>query len=97
MKDLSIFNFFHSPPNDYSYEFEEFNSRLISIWLVCHIKFDYNHGESTRTIWGFYHPKKKEYYTPINSKKVGKKVDIDNTTNYTSMQIKLTPLEVCFS
>jgi hypothetical protein len=96
MKEFTISNFPHIPPKGYSYEFEEFNTRIISIWLRCHRQFDYNLGKPTRTIWGFYSPKKNEYYSPINSSKVGKVVNIKDTRNYTSMSIKRTALEAAF-
>lgn len=96
MKELMICDFPHDPPEGYSYEYEKFNTRMISIWLRCHRKFDYNLGKTTKTIWGFYSPNKKEYYAPVNSTKVGKKVDIQNTRNYTAMPLNLTPLEACF-
>lgn len=89
-----ITDFPHSAPEGYSYEFEQFNTRLISIWLLCHRHFDYNMGKSTRTIWGFYSPKKREYYAPINSSKCGNKVSIQETRNYTAMPILKTPLEL---
>lgn len=96
MNEFTICDFPHEPPKGYSYEFEQFNSRLISIWLRSDYKFSYNGGKSTRTIWGFYSPKKREYYSPINSSKCGDKVNIKDTRNYTAMPIKLTPLEICF-
>lgn len=86
----------HFPPKGYSYEFQEFNTRLIGIWLRCHHQFDYNLGKSTATIWGFYSPKKREYYAPINSIKCGSKVRIEDTTSYSAMQLKQTVLEKCF-
>lgn len=91
-----IVDFPHSPPEGYSYEFEQFNTRLISIWLYCHRHFDYNLGKPTRTIWGFYSPKKREYYAPVNASKCGDKVNIENTRNYTAMPLNLTSLERCF-
>jgi hypothetical protein len=93
MKDLIIADFPHQPPEGYSYEFEEFNSSLISIWLKSHKIYDYNLGKSVRTIWGFYSPKKKEYYAPINSSKRGDKVELKNTRAWSSMPILRTPLE----
>jgi hypothetical protein len=45
---------------------------------------------------GFYSPKKNEYYSPINSSKVGQVVNIKDTRNYTSMPIKRTALEAAF-
>jgi len=97
MLDLTIPNFPHNPPNGYCYEFEKFNSTLISIWLRSHYKFVHTGGDSTRTIWGFYSPKKNQYYSPINSSKCGDKVDISATRNYTAMLHKQTPLEKAFS
>jgi hypothetical protein len=86
----------HSAPKDYSYEFQQFNARTIRIMLRCHRKFDYNLGASTATVWGFYSPKKRVYYAPVNVKTIGKEIDIRNTTPYTAMPIKLTPLESAF-
>lgn len=91
-----IVDFPHVPPEGYSYDYEQFNARLIAIWLCCHRSFDYNLGKPTRTIWGFYSPKKREYYAPINSSKCGDKVRIEDTRNYTAMPIKLSPLEIAF-
>jgi hypothetical protein len=90
-----MFEFPHDPPNGYSYEFENFNTRFISIWLIHSFPYSYT-TKKVRSIWGFYNLKKKEYYAPINSIKIGEKVDINNTRNYTAMQLKLTPLEKCF-
>ena len=36
---------------------------------------------------GFYNIKKRCYYAPINSKKLGAEIDIGKTTPYTAMQI----------
>jgi hypothetical protein len=90
-----ILEFPHRAPDGYSYEFEQFNTRLISIWLVHSFPYSYT-TKTVRTIWGFFNPKKNEYYAPINSSKVGEKVNISQTRNYTSMQIKQTPLEAAF-
>ena len=91
-----IIEFPHKAPQGYSYEFEVFNTRTIAIWLRCHREFDYNMGKSTRTIWGFYAPKKNCYYAPINSTKRGDQVDIQDTRPYSAMQIHQTPLEAAF-
>jgi hypothetical protein len=96
MTDLTICDFPHQPPEGYQYEYENFGARLISIWLRCNLTFDYNLGKSTRTIWGFYNPKKREYYAPINSSKCGDKVNISDTRNYTAMPLIKTVLESCF-
>lgn len=86
----------HKAPKDYRYEFEQFNTRAIRIMLCCSRQFDYNLGASTKTVWGFYSPKKRVYYAPVNSKTIGKEVDINNTRNYTAMPLKQTPLESAF-
>ena len=86
----------HSPPKGYSYEFEQFNTRTIRIWLCNSRQFDYNLGASTKTIWGFYSPKKRVYYAPVNAKTIGKEVDINDTTAYTSMPLNRTALERAF-
>lgn len=97
MDEFTICDFPHIPPSGYSYEFEQFNSRFISIWVRFEREFSYNSGKPVRCIWGFYSPKKREYYSPINATKVGDKVDISDTTAYTAMPLKLTPLERYFS
>ena len=84
------------PPKGYSYEYTEHNARLIAIWLRHHKVYVYNPGKSIKTIWGFYSPKKREYYAPINSTRPGNPVKIENTTSYTAMPISQTPLEKCF-
>lgn len=88
--------FLHKAPKGYSYEFEQFNSHIISIWLCNSMKFNYNLGAITKTIWGFYSPKKRIYYAPVNAKTIGKEVSIDDTTAYSAMQVKRTPLEQFF-
>ena len=45
-------------------------------------------------MWGFYKPKSNKYYAPINHKKIGKEVDIRNTTPYSAMQLNYNPLEM---
>lgn len=87
----------HKAPKGYSYEFEEFKPNVISIWLCCHLKFDYNNGATTRTIWGFYKPKSKKYFSPISSKRIGECVNINETRNYTAMQLKLSPIELALA
>jgi hypothetical protein len=89
-------NFPHKAPKGYSYEFEEFKRGVIAIWLQCHRKFDYNNGAITKTIWGFYSIKTKEYFAPINSKTIGACVNITDTRNYTAMPLNLNPLEAAF-
>jgi hypothetical protein len=91
-----IVEFPHKAPKNYSYEFETWNASTIRIMLRCNRKFDYNLGASTATVWGFYKPKKRVYYAPINAKTIGKQVNIEDTRNYTAMPIKQTSLEAAF-
>jgi hypothetical protein len=86
----------HKAPKNYSYEFETWNASTIRIMLRCHRKFDYNLGASTATVWGFYKPKKRVYYAPINAKTIGAQVNIEDTRNYSAMPIKQTSLEAAF-
>ena len=89
-------DFPHSAPEGYSYEVEEFKRGVQSIWLVHHKKYVYAEDKTVRTIWGFYKPKSRQYFAPINAKTVGDKVDINGTRNYTSMPLNLNPLEAAF-
>lgn len=91
-----LIDFPHSAPEGYSYEFEDHNTRVVAIWLRHHCNYSFAEGKSVRSIWGFYSSKKREYYAPINSSKCGDKVSISDTTPYTAMQIKRTPLESAF-
>ena len=91
-----IAEFPHKAPKNYSYEFETWSTGTIRIMLRCHRKFDYNLGASTATVWGFYKPKKRVYYAPVNAKTIGKQVNIENTTPYTAMIPNRTPLESAF-
>ena len=86
----------HKAPKNYSYEFESWNASTVRIMLSCSRQFDYNLGARTKTVWGFYKPKKHTYYAPVNIKTIGKQVDIDSTTAYTAMQPKRTILEQFF-
>jgi len=86
----------HRPPQGMYYEQTEFKRNVVAIWIHYKRRFDYNLGDPVRCIWGFYNTKTKEYFAPINSSTVGKLVDIRNTTPYSSMQIKKTPLESAY-
>ena len=85
----------HKAPKGYSYEFQEdFKRNITAIWIIDHHQYTYNGGDSVRCIWGFYHTKKREYYSPINSKTVGSVVSISETTAYSGMKKPtLNPLE----
>jgi len=86
----------HKPPKGYSYEQTNFKRNVIAIWILNHQQFSYSGNRTTRSIWGFYNEKTKCFHAPINSKTVGDKVSIDNTTSYSAMPLKRTPLESAF-
>ena len=90
-----MIEFPHKAPKGYSYEFEEYNTRLTAVWLRHHNTYSYS-TKSIRSIWGFYSPKKKQYFAPIHSSKCGDQVSISETTPYTAMPLKQTPLEKAF-
>ena len=87
---------FHSPPDGYYFEYEEFKNNVLRIWLCNTHQFDYNLGARTKTVWGFYNSKRNKYYAPINVKTVGKEIDINSTTAYTAMKLKQSPLDQFF-
>ena len=91
-----MIEFPHSAPKGYSYEIESFKRNVVSIWILNHHRFSYNNGGIARSIWGFYNTKTKSYHAPINSKTVGKEVLIENTTPYSAMQLKLSPIEMAY-
>ena len=90
-----MIDFPHSPPDGYSYSFEDFKRGVIRIWLHHHSSYSYT-KEEVKTVWGFYKPKTKKYYIPVNHKTVGKEVDISDTRDYTAMPILLNPLMSAF-
>ena len=87
--------FFHRGIDGFENVMDDFNKTTKRIWLINHTQvFQYREGAGQpRTIWGFYKPKTKEYFAPINSKRIGKKVDIRDTSPYTAMQKNFNPLE----
>ena len=89
------FTFPHVAPKGYSNEIELFKRNLLAIWICNHGQFSYT-DKTPKSIWGFYDTKRKCYYAPINATKQGDQVDIKNTTPYSAMQLKLTPLEAAF-
>jgi len=86
----------HKAPKGYSYETESFKRNITAVWICNHSQFAYCPGRTPRSIWGFYNTKTKEYFAPINSKTVGKRVSIEDTTPYTAMQLKQNPLTAAF-
>jgi hypothetical protein len=93
---MTTIEFPHQAPKGYSYEFEQFKRNTVAIWIRNSATFDYNLGKSVRSIWGFYDTKKRVYSAPINSSTVGNVVSLEDTTPYSAMIPKQTPLESAF-
>lgn len=91
-----MIEFPHKAPKGYSYEQVSFKRNVIAIWIHNHSKFSYNNGGTARSIWGFYNLKTKCFHSPINSKTVGDQVNIEDTSPYSAMIPKLSPLERAF-
>ena len=91
-----IIDFPHQSPKGMHYEQTEFKRNVVAIWIHYDREFDYNLGKPVRCIWGFYNTKTRKYYAPINAKTVGKQVDLKQTTPYSAMPIKQTPLEAAY-
>jgi len=93
---IDVEGFIHTAPDGYHYETVRQKSTLTAIWIVSDRRWIYNDGAISKSIWGFYKPKTRTYHAPINSKRVGDQVNIEDTTPYSAMQLNLTPLERCF-
>ena len=87
---------FHKAPDGFEYYIDTFNKTTKRIWIINNTRdFIYMEGKGQpRSVWGFYKPKTKKYYAPINHKKVGQEVDIRKTTPYSAMQLNYNPLEM---
>ena len=88
-------DFIHEPPAGFRYKVQDFKRNVLSIWLHHPDCYSYT-SDPVATIWGFYNTKKCQYYAPRNAKSVGDPVDINNTRNYTAMQINYKGLESFF-
>jgi len=91
-----IIEFPHKAPEGMHYEQTDFKRNLIAIWVHYDRRFDYNLGGDIRCIWGFYNTKTKEYFSPVNSKTIGKCVDIRDTSPYSAMIPNRSILESFF-
>jgi len=91
-----MIEFSHKPPKGYSYEQVPFKRNVVAIWIHNRRKFSYNNGGTAISIWGFYNTKTKCFHSPINSKTVGNQVNIEDTSPYSAMVPKLSPLEKAF-
>ena len=89
----------HKCPEGFEYVMDDFNASTKRIWIINHtMEFQYREGAGPpKSIWGFYKPKSKKYYAPINHKKIGKEVRIEDTRPYSAMPLNLNPLMSAFS
>ena len=87
----------HKAPKGYEYWTDDYSKTIKRIWIRnISREFIYGDEKHPSSVWGFYCTKKKEYISPVNSKKPGKVVKVQNTTPYTAMPLNLTPLELAF-
>ena len=85
-------DFYHEPPEGYSYEVTQHRRNMVAIWIINHGEFSYT-DSTPRSIWGFYNTKTKCFHAPINSKTVGKEVRLEDTTPYSAMSINHNALQ----
>lgn len=88
--------FIHEPPKDYRYEIIPKTSNVDAIWIISRRRFTYNDNNPARSIWGFYNKRTRRFHSPINSKRVGAAVAIEDTSPYSAMQIHYKGLESFF-
>ena len=87
----------HEPPKGYRYETVCFKTNVLAVWIVSHRRFLYNDNHPSRSIWGFYNTKTKHYHRPVTHKKVGDRVNLEDTSPYSAMLKHLRGLEQFFS
>ena len=92
-------DFPHKAPDGFRYEVSQFKRNVIAIHLLHPDAYSYT-SDPVRTIWRFVKTKKGStshtYHAPINSNKVGKEVDVNNTRPWTAMPLNLNPLMLAF-
>ena len=94
--DNFIMEFPHKAPKGYEYWTDDFKKTIKRIWIRNLGDFVYTGGEHPSSVWGFYDSRKQTYIAPINHKKPGKPVRIEDTSPYSAMQLNLNPLERAF-
>ncbi len=88
---------FWKPPTGYEYWTDEYNKSVTRIWIRnVSREFIYGDDKHPSSVWGFYNKKKKEFQSPVNWKKPGKTVKLNDTTPYSAMTLNLNPLEAAF-
>jgi hypothetical protein len=74
---------------------ELFNSKYHRIQLHHPDNYTYT-TKRVWTVWGFLCVKTGRIHSPINSKTPGSPIELSQTTPYTSMPLKVNPLEAAF-
>ena len=85
----------HKAPQGYEYWSDDYSKTIKRIWIRNLGTFTYTQ-EQPSAVWGFFNRKTGQFISPINWKKPGKVVDINDTSPYTAMPLNLTPLEAAF-
>ena len=87
---------FHTAPTNYQYTIESFNNKFYIINLIHPDIYTYT-NKRVHTVWGFIHKKTNQIHVPINAKTPSNKtILLEQTRPYTSMPLKLNPLEAAF-
>lgn len=87
---------FHTAPHNYDYKIESFNAKFHIIKLIHPDIYTYT-NKRIETVWGFIHKKTKEIHIPVNAKTPSNEtILLEQTRPYTSMPLKLNPLESAF-
>ena len=87
----------HKAPKGYEYWTDDYSKTIKRIWIRnISREFIYGDEKHPSSVWGFFCRKKGVFLSPVNSKKPGKVVKVQNTTPYTAMPLNLTPLELAF-
>lgn len=81
------------PPEGYHYEVTEHKRNVMAVWLCGGPTYLYKGGETARTIHSFYNTKKGTWHAPVDTKKVGDEVQLNQIRPWTAMQLNLNPLE----
>tara|TARA_B100000925_G_scaffold38031_1_gene24933 strand:- start:1597 stop:1878 length:282 start_codon:yes stop_codon:yes gene_type:complete len=92
---MNLMKFPHKAPKGYEYWSDDYSKTIKRIWIRNLGTFTYTQ-EQPSAVWGFFNRKTGQFISPINWKKPGKVVDINDTSPYTAMPLNLTPLEAAF-
>jgi len=87
----------HQAPTGYEYWTDDYSKTIKRIWIRnISREFTYGGNKHPSSVWGFYCRRKRVFISPVNSNKPGKAVKPENTSAYSAIPRKLTPLELAF-